>query len=728
MNEPSFGEKARESASPSDLLLLESSSGRDVRFSAMDAVVSEVAVRAARGERVVHLDRTERGARIEIAGVSDEVRATIGERFELAGQQAKGAWFLPEAVSIKADTVLFPAIFREAPRYAHTLAMDEKGKCSLAENGAAMLVWSVLQPFFDLLLSPIVLRVQDAGLLSRQEFLARWTDATGSFSSLGLSLDAELAPFAWGGGWARFGIDEQLAAKNSLLTAIANQMSGDVVRRFRAIVTRALIGQYYAKAKRGPAKRKQVITKEHAKGLAAFFGGDWLGFIDYLGEEPHDEERIVTALPEAKVMVSGNSKAAELAGKRGVPLEEVERILSAYWNDSGGNSPVLERVGVFARYWQCFDEIHARQTPALPPLWGLVEDGGAGNLEPDAGNPYQPELYRRLLPSDLLRTIERLWGTTVLVKWPDCVVSEPFPHSLMAETFGPALRFWHGCALTAWFICEGPMSRTDIARLAKYYGRELVALEDLGVPIQPQLFQELNAVQLGPEEPIYSNNDHLPVGYGVSLSVRMSSGSRRRGFELLRDVITRHRRTWASLYLDAYLRALWETELKAAARQFHLMTEEKGKSPTLKQFAKYAVEPAQHWFGGDVGLLYASLGQKLSGDGIRRSLRMPENRLAFASSVFRELGGVPFERKVMVENREEGRRQAEAQDRHHKLKRLAGESLRYLQLWEALGRPPVLSEFGSGFEWLSQVLAGDESAAWNAYAAAIERVAARQTS
>jgi hypothetical protein len=58
----------------------------------------------------------------------------------------------------------------------------------------------------------------------------------------------------------------------------------------------------------------------------------------------------------------------------------------------------------------------------------------------------------------------------------------------MAETFGPAVNFWQGVALTAWYICEGPMSRTTIAGLRDYHERDLNAIDAAGTPIHPSLF------------------------------------------------------------------------------------------------------------------------------------------------------------------------------------------------------------------------------------------------
>jgi hypothetical protein len=78
---------------------------------------------------------------------------------------------------------------------------------------------------------------------------------------------------------------------------------------------------------------------------------------------------------------------------------------------------------------------------------------------------------------------------------PARIVTEPFPHVRLADAFGPALRFWHGCALTAWFLCEGPSSRTDMAGLKDYHRRDLAELEDLGTPVDRDTFAELVAAE-----------------------------------------------------------------------------------------------------------------------------------------------------------------------------------------------------------------------------------------
>jgi hypothetical protein len=208
--------------------------------------------------------------------------------------------------------------------------------------------------------------------------------------------------------------------------------------------------------------------------------------------------------------------------------------------------------------------------------------------ERDENSPWQPGLYFELLSPKLIAEIERLWGTVMLTKWPDRIVSEPFPHYLMAQTFGPALNFWHGCALTAWFLCEGPSSRTDMVGLAHYYRREIAALKEMGTPIDDQLFEELIVAEkrLGPSEPIERQSSSVSTDYGITITTSLTSGSRRAGFETLREIITRYRGAWANQYLGQYLRVRWETEINAAAKSFSLLLSDKGgKAPTLKQFA-----------------------------------------------------------------------------------------------------------------------------------------------
>jgi hypothetical protein len=211
--------------------------------------------------------------------------------------------------------------------------------------------------------------------------------------------------------------------------------------------------------------------------------------LQYLGEQPHPDELLATAIPQTRFFVGGAKSPAAVAQETGVSLQEVERVCATYWDVPAAKtrqlvSPVEERVAALSEFWSAFDEVHSRQASGMTSLWGLVEESRLIRLGWEGPDWYNARLYRRLLPEVLSNSVEKLWGTIMLPQSPDRIVSEISPHALMAETFGPALAFWHGCALTAWFICEGPHSRTDIQGMPAYYRRQLAALEQLGTPIQ----------------------------------------------------------------------------------------------------------------------------------------------------------------------------------------------------------------------------------------------------
>ncbi len=313
------------------------------------------------------------------------------------------------------------------------------------------------------------------------------------------------------------------------------------------------------------------------------------------------------------------------------------------------------------------------------------------------------------MPRELLSEIEDAWGSKMLPRNPERIVTEPFPHAAMAESFGPALKFWHGCALTAWFFCEGPYSRTDLAGIGSYHRRELDALGDLGTPVDANLFDELVAAErrLGPRLPLH--HDRIELGSGLTLEMSFSVGSRREGFEILRDVITEHRRSWAKEHLRGYLSRRAEGDVRGAAEAFHRMAHERsGKAPTARQFAKTATGPTNRWFGGDVSALYRSFGER-SPVSPERARLVPEDTHAYVRAVYFALGGTE-ERPDQsgAEPEEADARFARAQ-RNRAILGLAQQALDYKQLEEAAGRPPSLKEFGRGrFERRSRGLLGED--------------------
>ncbi len=268
-----------------------------------------------------------------------------------------------------------------------------------------------------------------------------------------------------------------------------------------------------------------------------------------------------------------------------------------------------------------------------------------------------------------------------------------------------------------------------MAGLAEYHRREIKALEELGTPVDGQLFEELVKAEerLGPPQPLTQKSSTVTGMYGISITLTTSSGTHREGFERLRDIITHHRRTWAEKHLSQYLRLRWETEIREAGRAYNLLLHERGKAPTPKQFANEAASAANHWFGGDLSGLYGALREK-SPVQPRRVTILPTDRVAFAFSVFQALGGNPLFRQESTNGPQRDyqvRRQE--WDRNVQLSELADLSFWYIQLEEGLGHPPDMKEFGrSKFIQLCPVVSDDIDKAWRVYTEAIE--AAKQNS
>ena len=349
----------------------------------------------------------------------------------------------------------------------------------------------------------------------------------------------------------------------------------------------------------------------------------------------------------------------------------------------------------------------------MKSLWGLVVEGKRIDFDPVRDDIFHPGLYLELLPPELIGEIENLWGTTLINKFPERIVSEPFPHAVMAEVFGPALFFWQNCALTAWFLCEGPYSRTDMEGLEHHQRRYLSELKEMKTPIETAMFAELIEAEkrLGPEESIETEKSRQTLDLGITISMSVSSSSRRAGFEKLRDIISRYRRSWTEKYLEQYLKTRWESEITPAANMFFLkMSEKGGKAPTVKQFVSTAATPAKNWFGGNISLLYTAIGEKIPFRP-EKHLLMPKNKNTFVKKIAELLPTQDF--NYFGQQAGEYIQQQYVQD-------LAQKALNFIQIYEATGELPTLKDFSTKFKQSSAVLHNDELQAWEIYVSAIK--------
>ena len=70
----------------------------------------------------------------------------------------------------------------------------------------------------------------------------------------------------------------------------------------------------------------------------------------YIGEAPHPDEEIATAIPAPEIFVGGAKDATAVAADLGLPADEVQRALATFWATTKGSpptaiSPVEERGG-----------------------------------------------------------------------------------------------------------------------------------------------------------------------------------------------------------------------------------------------------------------------------------------------------------------------------------------------------------------------------------------------
>jgi hypothetical protein len=197
-------------------------------------------------------------------------------------------------------------------------------------------------------------------------------------------------------------------------------------------------------------------------------------------------------------------------------------------------------------------------------------------------------------------------------------------------------------------------------------------------------------------------------------------------------VIALHRRQWTTNCFETYLRARWEGDLKQASWELNRHIAAKGKQPTAKQFLGFGADTTNRWFGGDLGDAYAAMGEK-SPVAQQRVDLMPSNRFGFAQLVFERMGG----KATTQQERFRTERASQLEERlgdipvalqmgpiqpdrgNWTLQRLADQAPKYVQLTEALDRPPTAKELGVE-RWLEE--RDGLGTLWPQYVSVIEAV------
>lgn len=660
---------------PTKALELEREAGLAGKFEDLDRLLGDMIHQSLGGARLAALTRTRaRGTELELGGITGRNMAWIREARSLEALQSHGFWSTPQKTSLKVGVLSTAWSLRERGRFGPQISAEERGPVPL-DTAEAITVWSILTPALSEIYQPIYLRTIDAGSHESAKQLEMWGSIAETIKSIGISSLDAFEAIRYGGGWSQLSAAQRHEALLAYAEGLLVALPPDVGSRLRLHLARPLLEKYYARAKKdGTALQKRVVTAALRPVFAGVWGGSWLDFVNYLGEELHAREHIATAMPAVALTSSPAVDMAAVAKEMDVPLEDVAAVVAAVFGPEDNS----KRIGVLKRFWQAFDEAHTRQRPGMTPLWGLVDDG---HLGPRVGDgPYSPGLYRTLVASSVNEEIDSLWGGHMWTRFPDRITSEWSPHARMADAFGPALPFWQGVALTAWFICEGPLSRTDFPGLPEYHARELAALEDAGTPIDTEFLRQITKAErlLGPPEEVVHNRSATAIeGTPFSIAFDMDAWSRRPGFEAVRDLITNARRAWAERYLDIYLERRWKQSIEGAGERYHIAVNARaGKPPTAKMFAREAADAVNHWLGGDLGEMYRILKEKApiqTSDG-RCLTRPPHVALMDLHTMLTSAGG-----------------QANSH-RDFMAKRLLQPATTYIRWLEATGEPPSVEK------------------------------------
>ena len=659
---------------------------------AQDHLLTEILRRCLSGQRVLVLEPAGKPTSLHLTDLIPDQQTMLQERYSVEGQQSRGAWYHPKKAKLKAGLLNLPFHYAKNERFAMNAVLDEQSSLPL-HNPDTTAVWSALEPLAETLFQPLIQTGPEAKKGDRDKRRRTWLTLKAEIQSLGISGEI-LKTFEANGSWWQLSSTEMRERKSAYLRCLRDISPEEVVRRYRIAQTQALAKRFYQKRRTLNATRERVLTKKLERILSGFFAGDWLEFLTYIEEKPEAGDAVQTELPSPVVVPGLNKEVVDIATNLNLEPSKVQEVAASLFPEVAGVNPIRERLHILEAFWSDFLDLHARQTAGMPSLWGFVHQHErieipAAVTSEQAAHSGPPAQYKHHLNRTLQKEIEKFWGTRVVAKYPERLVTNTTPYYWMAQAIGPALEFWEGMFLTAWYITEGPYSRTDIQGMETYYSKHLDRLTKVGTPVNRHIFEELRRaeVRLGPLEYVSNDRNEQEVYPGIVLRTGYGGSERRKGFEMLRDVVLRYARNWTEEYLQSYLETQWKVPLETMSDEVSKRFASKGKPPTVKQFARMAEATANKWFGGDLTAVSVAIlqpspvtqkyEQVISGD-----------VTSLADHIYRKWTKIAQERSLRTdfEDYSDSRPYFQATE-------LTKLSLEYLQLWELLGTRPSHEQF-----------------------------------
>lgn len=707
-------------------LRLDVEAGRRDRFADVDRIADDLIRRGLAGERIVQIADRHDDETITLPALADGDLAVVAEHADVTAMEARGAWALPERAAVAAGWTSLAWWLDRQPRFGGALADDERRTVTLRGNPTGTFAWSSVGPIFELLAVPHDLRAGKTGKADVKSQEKAWKPLDAMVAQCGLDLADELAPFRPRSGWSKMTAAEHAAARQAYVQGLKRHATAEHAARLRTWMIGELVDRFYAKAKSATPTSRQALTKAHWRPLAGLFAGDWLAFLEYLGEQPNPGEEIVSSLPEPKLYATGADRARQAAEQAGVDPAEVDRMLASFFGSHDTSSPVDRRADALKRTWHALDAIHAAHQPADGGLWGLLDE--LGEPHDDRWEDFREALWRDRLPAELNVDIERLWATQATSKDPGRLVTRWLPHHGAWDAFGPALHFWHEIALTTFAHTETyGFHSWGLSDAAEHHRARLNEMADTGCPVDPAFLRDLAraAQNLGTIE--YEQQRSRVEHEGIAIELSFGGGDRlpRPGFGQLRDVVARHRRAWADQHLDRWLEHRWQSDLRAAAEAYNRRLLANGKPPTVRQTISLSQPALDRWFAGDVGQLLTAIGQKGPAGGPVYERLLPSDPYAFGRAVEIALGGrleevdltdwEPEDRATLAESRR-------IRDHNSRCSFAASVAYDYVRSWEALDQRPEMKQVKGGKSGAEFLDRADPAGAWARIEQAVDQV------
>jgi hypothetical protein len=628
-------------------------------LSGYEVALGRLLARVMAGEAVVTLCDGRRGSegpvRVQLCGLDPADRKEFSRLPVPEVEDDRGP-----AGALDLAAIRLPEILRQEPRWSISAA----GFRNYAEFDSldAVICQRLLAPILGDLAYVLRLRAGD-GPKTKKGRLVRMERCREAHAALGFGADpltVLLNP--------DLSADAVVAARAALVGSWA-ECPVDLGERALALLCGRLAKAYYSKARKdGTVEAARVLTSDSAGLLEATLGG-WPTLVTYLGE--------VQAIADAEPIDTPRVKLPP------DPPPEID-----------------ERVLVLREWWEMYDARHAAQHAGMEALSDLVPTRWDYSLPNENEGQRRRGLDRRAIDPDLIARIEALWGWQVLDRQPDTLVCDLRPLGVLAELLEPAAVFWNELALTAWFLCFGPYSRRTLDQLEGHQAEVRRELAELGAPIEPAIYEELMALAVEHvflvEQASFSLGISIGIGFDGEGQPTVESTvpepeqrSHPAVFDALRDIITKHRRTWLEQELPRLLDRLWRRDLEAAAEAYWRRYRGRGKAPTVKQALPDVQAAARRWFGADHGALARFLGLDgpITGSPVMSPRALPHDLAELQHEVAQRLtaeaptpdGGV---------------------DRSYNLERLALQARTVLTVWQATGAvPPRSGVFGTGLRW-----------------------------